>query len=301
MTELGSEASRPGAEAERSAGGVRFMIAGAFFFAVMAACAKVAGKRLPTQEVVLARGIITSLLSYAALRRLKVAPLGQDRARLALRGLLGFGGFSCYFFALSELRLADATVIQFTSPVFTALLAALLLREGVGAREMLGTGLSLTGVVLVARPSVLFGGGPGYEPLSLLVAISGAIFAAGAYVTVRSLRRTDHPLVIVLWAGMAAIVGSLPLVVPVFRWPEGWDWAALAGVGIATQLGQWNLTKGLHLERAGKAMSITYLQVVFAFAFGMAFFEEYPDALGLAGAGLVLVGTLIVAGRRGPS
>jgi drug/metabolite transporter (DMT)-like permease len=69
----------------------------------------------------------------------------------------------------------------------------------------------------------------------------------------------------------------------------------LATVGIVTMIAQVFLTKGLHRERAGRAMSISYVQVIFAALWGMMAFGERPDMLGVGGAVLVFAGTLLVA------
>ena len=71
--------------------------------------------------------------------------------------MIGASGLGCLFYALALLPLAEATVIQYLHPVFTALLAALLLRERAGAGLLLSLALGVAGVLLVARPAFLFG------------------------------------------------------------------------------------------------------------------------------------------------
>ena len=99
--------------------GLRYMAAGAFFFSIMSLLAKTAGGRIPTQEMVLARGAVMTAMSYLALRRAGVSPWGErQRVLLLIRGVLGFTALSCFFFAVVRLPLADATVIHFTAPVW---------------------------------------------------------------------------------------------------------------------------------------------------------------------------------------
>lgn len=281
-------------------GGLLFMAASAFWFSLMSLLVKVAGQRLPFQEVVLARAAISLALSWIALRRAGRRPWGRRRRLLVLRGMLGFLALSCFYYALVHLPLADATVIQYTNPVFTAVIAAFALRERLGGREAACVGASLVGVVLVARPAFLFGGG-GLEPAAVVVALVGAVLSAAAYVTVRKLGETEHPLVIVFYFALVSTVGALPATVPVALWPTTPEWLILLGVGVTTQLGQVYLTRGLQRERAGRAMAVAYLQIVFAGAWGILFFRELPDAWGLAGAALV-VGSiaLLGSGRSGP-
>jgi drug/metabolite transporter (DMT)-like permease len=79
---------------------------------------------------------------------------------------------------------------------------------------------------------------------------------------------------------------------PAALWPEGWEWAALVGVGLAAQAGQIALTKGLRLERAGRATSYSYLQIVFAAFWGLLIFQEQPTLSTLAGGVLIIAGAL---------
>src|SRR5438105_304002 len=100
--------------------GTKYMAASALGFSIMAALVKVASARLPTGEIVFARGLVTLVLSYAMVRRAGVSPWGVRRGRLAFRGLLGFGALACYYASLAAIPLADATTIQNTTPVATA-------------------------------------------------------------------------------------------------------------------------------------------------------------------------------------
>jgi drug/metabolite transporter (DMT)-like permease len=101
-------------------------------------------------------------------------------------------------------------VIQYTNPVFTALLAALFLAEHIRPRDLGLVILSLGGVVLMARPAFLFGGPVGTGPVAVAVALAGAVLSAGAYVTVRRLGRTEDPVVIVFYFALVATAGLHP-------------------------------------------------------------------------------------------
>ncbi len=262
--------------------------------------AKLAGERIPSQEIVLARSLVSAAISYLLIRRAGIPPWGQDRRGLWLRGLTGYLALSCVYAAVTHLPLADATVIHYLNPAFTALLAGVFLGEAVPRTTLLATVVCLIGVVLVAKPVLLFGAGAdSLDPFWVAVAVAGALGSAAAYVVVRRLGRTEHPLVIVFYFPLVNIPASLPFVVRDFVWPTGLEALWLLGVGIATQVGQMGLTWGLLALPAGQAMSLSYLQVVFAAAFGLLFFGEWPDAIGLAGGVLVIGGSLWAARQAG--
>lgn len=270
--------------------GLRYMAAGALSFSVMAALVKLAGRTLPTMEVVVARSVVTGGLSWLALARTGIPLIGKEPRLLFLRGVLGFISLTCFYYAVVHLPLADATVIQYTNPVFTALIAAAFLGEALRRKEVALTLGSLVGVVLVTRPSFLFGGGgAALAPLGVTAALFGAVFSASAYVTVRRLRR-EEPMVVVFWFGAVSLVLALPfLALGETRLPQGWEWLLLAGVGVSTHLGQVFLTRGLMLEPAGRATAVGYLQILFAAVWGILLFGERPDLATAFGA-LVIVG-----------
>lgn len=274
--------------------GLRWAAAGAFSFSFMAAFAKLAGERIPTQEIILARALITTALTLMALRRAGISPLGTERGLLVLRGLLGYGALSCFLWAVVRLPLADTTVIHFTNPVFTAFLAAVFLGEALRRREVALAFLALVGVVTVSRPGFLFGEVARLDPLAVTAALAGAILSAGAYVTARRLTRTNDPLVIVLAFALVALLGSLPATIPVFVMPRGVEWLYLLGVGVATQGGQLFVTKALQVERAGKVMAVGYLQIVFAALWGFLVFSELPDQWTALGALMIIASTLLM-------
>jgi drug/metabolite transporter (DMT)-like permease len=138
--------------------GLKYMAASAFYFSVVSLLVKVAGQRLPAQEIVLARSAIVLLICTTLMRQRGLSFRGNRKGLLILRGILGFISLCAFYYAVIHLPLAEATVIQYTNPVFTALLAALTIGESLRLRQVGLTLLSLLGVLLVARPSALFGG-----------------------------------------------------------------------------------------------------------------------------------------------
>ena len=280
--------------------GVLYLLGAAFSFSLMSTCVKLGGERLHPMELVLARGLITLILSAAWLRAQRIPMWGNNKKLLIVRGLFGFGGLTCFYTALTMLPLAETTVIHYVNPILTAILAAIVLRERVGWPLAVGIACGLAGVLLVGQPPWLFATddvGVERAPLPLagvLVALAGAAFSAAAYVTVRKLRHTDHPMVIVFFFPLVAVPATIPLVWKVFLWPQGIEWLWLLGIGVTTQIAQVFLTRGLVLVPAGRATTIGYTQIVFATLIGVLAFGEIPTWLSLAGAALIVAGTLVV-------
>ncbi len=290
----------PGAAAR----GATWMVGSAAAFAVMGALVKAVGERLPTQEIVLVRAVVSLILSVALLRRAAVPLLGQQRGLLVLRGVFGFLGLSCVFAALTRMPLAEATVLQYLHPTFTAILAWAVLGERASARVLLASAISLVGVAFVAQPGWLLEllrvdalGATSLAPAAVALGIGGAFFSACAYVTVRRLSTTEHPLVIVLYFPLVTVPATLPTVASQLVWPTPTEWLGLLGVGVAAQLGQVWLTRGLSLLPASRGTALSYVQVVFAAAIGVLVFAEPIRAATVLGALLVIGGTLLVSLR----
>jgi drug/metabolite transporter (DMT)-like permease len=278
--------------------GVLYMAASALGFSVMSMLVKVASERLPTGEIVLARAVVTLALSYLMIARANLpppAPWGTQRAGLILRGVLGFGGLAAYYAALARLPLADTTTIQNTVPLITALLAWWLLGERIGASAAVALAFGFAGVLLIVHPS-----GAGLEPAGVAIAIAAALFSAIAYVTVRQLARTEHPLVIVFYFPLVATPLAIPWAVAEWVTPSAVEVLLLVAIGITTQIGQVFLTMGLAVERVGRATSVGYLQIVFAMGWQLAVFGDAPEPSTIAGAGLIIAGTLAVASVAPP-
>ena len=270
------------------------MVLSAFAFSWMTVFVKLAGQRLPWQEVVFARALVTLGLSYLAVRAAGVAPLGRNKKLLLVRGTFGFLGLSSVFYAVTHLPLAEATVLQYMYPPLTVLIASLVLREPFDRRVLISMGLSLIGLLLVAQPAVLFGHAAApLDPRGVLAACLGAVFSACAYVTVRTLGRGEHPSVIVLYFPLVALPGSLITLVPHVVMPEGIEWLWLLLLGCATQVGQVAVTRGFSSDAAGRMAAFAYVQVPFAGLWGIWLFHEHPNPLSLIGAALIIAAALL--------
>ncbi|KAJ1968832.1 hypothetical protein H4R35_006316 [Dimargaris xerosporica] len=279
--------------------GLGLMTASALGFSLMSLFVKLSGERFPTMEIVFSRSILHFCLALAWCWSLGKSALGprHHRGWLLLRGASGTLGLACFFYGLTHLPLADATVLFFTSPVFTAIFAHYALNETFTRLDKAASALCMVGIVLVAKPSFLFGIGHIYDDLLLgrlvasVMTVMGAILGAISYVIVRKVGTEVHFTThIVYFGGLSALFAGSSMVLGAgFVWPTTWQqWGALVLVGICSFLGQACLSKGLQMCRAGPATLMRNLDVVFAFAFGIFLFGEIPDLLSITGAVLVL-------------
>ncbi|KAJ2875373.1 hypothetical protein GGH93_001654 [Coemansia aciculifera] len=270
--------------------GYILMSASALGFAANSACVKALSlSNIPSLEIVFARSVLQLGLGLLGCLYYQISPLGtQQRSWLVLRGLAGAFGNACFFYAVTVMTLADATVVFFTGPVFSALFANWMLGEPYGKFDRLASVVCLLGIMLVVKPQGQLGWGA-------VAALAGAISGALAYCVVRKVGRGVHSMVHVVYFGALSFVGSavMMFLVQVPRMPKtGSEWALMLAVGVFAFIGQVLLNRGLQLAPTGPATLMRNLDVVFAFVLGVTLFDEIPDWSGVLGALVIITCTV---------
>ncbi|MEO0538857.1 MAG: DMT family transporter [Cyanobacteria bacterium P01_A01_bin.123] len=274
---------------------IRYILLSALGFAMMSACVKtVAGYGIPVLEIIAARASVSLLLSYLDVKRKRLSVWGHNHLLLVARGTVGTLALVCIYYAVSTLPLADATVLQYTHPAFTAILALLFLGESVKRSTVICIILSFIGLIVMVRPGAS-GAMVGLPPLSVMAALVGALGSAVAYVLVRRLSQTEDSSVIIFYFPLIALPVSLLLLGKNFVFPDFNALLLLLLVGVFTQVGQVGLTKAMAAEKAGKVTSYSYIQVIFSAILGVIFFGELPTLWTLTGGTLIISGALVNA------
>mgnify|MGYP001213850137 CR=1 FL=1 len=153
--------------------GPRFMLVSALGFALMSALVKEAGQLgIPLLQIIFVRAVISVVLSLADIHRAGAHPLGHRRVLLFGRGLSGFLALTGVFYALLHLSMAQATILQYLHPVFTALLAFVFLAERPTAATLACITLSL---LALARSRIWQRGAARFSGVMLLVFAAGVI------------------------------------------------------------------------------------------------------------------------------
>lgn len=227
------------------------------------------------------------VITLFLLKKHRINPLGNNKPLLILRGILGVSALSLYFYSLQNMPLASAVTIMQLSPIFTTLLAIVILKEKIKPIQLLFFLISFIGVIFIK----------GFDTrisLSLfLIAITGSILSALAYNVVRKLKDTEQPLVVVFYfpfiaAPLSGIYTAFNFVMPV-----GFEWLILLLIGISTQIAQINMTKALQMEKIEKVSIVRYLTIVYAIIYSYLFFDETYNIYTITGMILVVLGIVL--------
>ncbi|EGQ8072312.1 DMT family transporter [Vibrio vulnificus] len=274
--------------------GVRYMILSALGFALMSASVKyVSVHGIPLFEIVAARALVSLIISYLDVKRKGISVWGNNKRWLFARGAVGTMALMCVYYAVTALPLAEATILQYVHPVFTALLAVLFLKERVQPATLACIVLCLLGVFTMVYPSFDASGVGELPMLSVGIALLGAFGSSIAYVIVRKLSRTEDSSVIIFYFPLVALPVSAMLIGDDFVVPDVTLILVLILVGIFTQIGQFGLTKAMQTQTAGNASAYSYVQIVFSALLGVVLFNEVPSIWTLLGGSLIVIGALI--------
>lgn len=266
--------------------GVLFMLIASLSFGLMNISVKMIS-HLHVSEVVFFRAIVQIILGLSVLVYLKQSPWGKNPKMLFMRGLFGSLGLVGYFYSLQIMPLGNAIVIYYLSPILTTLLALYLGDEKVRKIQWLYFGISFLGVIVVN------GFSDNITPAGIIAGLGGAVFSAFAYNTIRRLKGIENPNVVVLYFPMVTL--PLSLLYTAFdtdswRVPVGKEWFWLLLTGIATQIGQFFMTRAYQEDSTSKVSAVSYAGVIWATAASVLIFAESYSIYQYIGIGLVLLG-----------
>ncbi len=274
--------------------GAACVVAGGFVLIVMAGLVKHLGQSLPAFEVVFVRFLSGLIVILPVVWRLGFGVLRTHRPGLHLmRGVVGFFGNLCFFFALIHMSIGDTVTIQFSRPLVMVVIAGLFLGEIVGRRRAALTVAGFLGVLMITRPF-----SAGFEPWAL-VAVVGTVFATLVVITVKLLTRTEQTVVIMFYFALTTTALSLVPAVLTWQTPTSAQLALLILTGILGIVGQSLFTHGIGLGETSFVLPFDYLRIVYAFAIGAIWFAEVPDMWGAAGATVIVASSLyLLKGER---
>ena len=263
---------------------VLWMIFGSVCFGTMNALVKWTAFHADVWMIIMVRSAVIALAVaiFAASRGL--SPKVSDKRKMLLRCVVGLTAMILYFTALGRIPIGQAVTLQYTAPLFVALLSGRVIRERVEPVVALLVGTAFAGIVLIVSPDL------SSIDSDALLALGSGFFAAMAYMYVRELRNTDSASSVVFWFAAFSVVGSIFQALPDVAGLEWKTVAALIGIGIGAGGGQVGITMAYHRANAAWVSAFSYLTVIVATFYGFTLFNETLGASDWLG-GLLIVGS----------
>lgn len=272
-----------------------WMLAASLLFACMGVCVKLGSARFSAAELVFYRGFIALLLIYAYVSVAGLSLATPHWRTHISRGLAGLLSIVLYFQAISMIPLATAVTLNYTSPLFMALLLVFWERERLSPQLLAALVAGFIGVILLLRPSwqseQLLGG---------LLGLASGMVVSIAYLNVRRLGELGEPVWrTVFYFSLILALGGLPWIV-LGSWTDqplhaidARGWLLLLGVGGCGLLAQLGMTRAYKYGKTMVSASLTYSTVVFASLFGIWLWDERLPLIAQAGVGLILISGIL--------
>jgi drug/metabolite transporter (DMT)-like permease len=262
-----------------------WMVVAGLLFAIMGVFVKLGSAYFTSAELVFYRSAIGLVVIFAIVRTQKL-PLATPHVTTHVwRGLSGFFALMLFFYAISALPLATAITLNYTAPLFLAILLTLFLKEKMHWELIGAVLLGFSGVVLLLRPT--------FESAQASAGLMGLVsgFLAGiAYFNVNQLGKQGEPewRVVFYFTLVATLGAGAWMLVHSFH-PVGLrQLPILLGLGASATLAQLAMTRAYRLGKPLVVGSLAYATVVFASLFGILLWGEWLDKLSWLGMGLIV-------------
>ncbi len=249
--------------------GIVLMLCSSACFVTMSTLIKAMGDAIPLTELMFLRSFLAIPFLFAFLIK-RGRPLVTKAWRvLLLRALFGTIAMFCFYYALTNMPLADCVFLGRTQPLFIALLAPFIVAERAPKEAWVAIICGLVGSLFIMRPGMDWS-------VAAWVALLAALSAAIAHIMVRKLCRTDDPGVIVFNFTMILALVSGLLCYDSFQMPNLVQWWLIAGISLFASSGQYLLTMAYAYDKAPAIAAASYASVVLSVIYGYFFWGEVP-------------------------
>jgi drug/metabolite transporter (DMT)-like permease len=203
------------------------------------------------------------------------------------RNLIHYGAQLGWFFALTLIPIGQVVAIEFTMPIWTAILAASFLGERITGWKAAAIVLGLVGVVIIVRPAT------GEINPGQLIALAAAVGFGISMALVKSLTRTESALSVIFWMAVVQLVAGFVPTLYVWVWPSASVWGWLVVIAICGTFSHYCLTSALRYADATIVVPMDFLRVPLTATVGWLLYSERLDLFTVLGAAMILLGNLL--------
>lgn len=266
--------------------GILWMVLTGLLFLGVTVLVKILGPRVPAPEAAFLRYLLGLVLLVPMLKTSL-----KDKLDLSLwinfiaRGIFHTLAVVLWFFAMTQIPIAEVTAMNYLSPVYVALGAVIFLKEKMAIRRILAVIFALVGAMVILRP--------GFREVSMghAAMMGTALFFAGSYLFAKHLTNRVSAETVVIMLSIFVTIGLFPLAYIVWVPPKLDELIILFGVAVLATLGHYTMTKAFMAAPVTVTQPVTFLQLIWAISVGALFFNENIDPFVIAG-GLIIVSSV---------
>ena len=260
----------------------------ALLFSVMGICIRYASHTVDNYTIVFFRNVVGLILFLPFIFKQGTGFVKTEKLWMhTWRSIVGLAAMYGFFYAIAHLKLSNAMVFTYSSPIFIPVIAWLFLKEKITIAMICAAVLGFIGVFCVAKPD------QGLLNWISVIGIASSLLASMAFVTVRALTQTEPPERIVFYF---CLIGSALSVIPMF-----WVWRPyhlqellfLIGAGILANVSQIFMSHAYRLAPAGQIAPVNYMAIIFAGVWGFLLWDEVPDLYSVIGFCIILLAILL--------
>lgn len=265
---------------------VLWMSCAVLSFSLMAVAVRELLRHMGVLEILFLRTLVTFLLVVGIVPRTGLAAVRTRRfsAHFA-RAMMHLGGQLCWMYAIAALTLATVFAIEFTMPVWVAVLAVFFLGERMNRGRLTALLLGLAGIAIILRPGL-----GAFHPAALVMLLGAACFAGNMIMTKR-LSSTDSPLAVLFWMSLTQLPITLAAAVPQWVTPQAADLPWILVIGCGSFIAHYSMTRAMKLGDATLVVPIDFLRLPLIAVVGALFYGEPLEAPIFIGAAIIFAGT----------
>ena len=257
-------------------------------FCAMAIAARQLLKHLGTFEILFFRtGVSLFIVLLVTLRTGLSGFVALKTKRIGLhlwRNGMHLGGQASWVFAIGALPLAMVFAIEFTAPIWTAVLAVLVLGEHMNRGRVVMLVLGLAGVLVILRPDLGV-----FQPAALIMLFGSLCFAV-QFIGTKQLSSTESPMAVLFWMSVIQTPVCLLAALPGWVAPAMEDLPWIVGIGVGSFTAHYCMTRAMKLADAMVVVPVDFFRLPLIAVVGAVFYAEPFDPAVIAGAAMIIAG-----------
>jgi drug/metabolite transporter (DMT)-like permease len=273
--------------------GVLWMSGAVASFMGMAIAVRELQRHMGSFEIVFLRSVVMLAIVLVMLPKAGLSAVFTKKIHVHLaRNVIHFVGQVLWVYSIGMLALATVFAIEFTMPMWTALLAWLFLKERFTAPRLVQLALGFAGVLIILRP-----GGGEFHPAALGMVL-GSLCYASSFIFTKRLTATDSALAVLFWMSIIQTPISLAAAVPHWVTPLWRDVPWILGIGAGSFFAHYCMTQAMKLVDAMVAVPIDFVRLPLIAVVGALAYGEAFDPLVMVGAAVIFAGTYYSLSRE---